>query len=69
LSGQAYRQQEKDFDTKEEAIAYVDEVGSGCVVTWVVYPNLPGCLPVERYSSCALDACNFGKWRGVNIHT
>jgi hypothetical protein len=63
-----YWQEEQDFETKEEAIAYVDAVGSGNVITWAEYHNLPGCLPEMRRSSCALDACNDGVWKGINIH-
>lgn len=62
-----YRQVEREFDTLEAAVAFVDEVGSGRVITWAVGPNLPGCLPLEKYSSCALRVCNDGVWSGVDI--
>lgn len=63
-----FRQIEREFDTKDAATAFVNEVGSGRVITWVVYPNLPGLLPAERYQSCSLDVCNAGVWKPVYIH-
>lgn len=66
-----YRQEEREFDTMDEARAWVmaDPAScSGSVITWHVGPNLPGCLPALRYSSCALDVHEHGAWRGVNIH-
>lgn len=62
-----YRTEEQEFDSMEEARAYAEATGAGSVVTWHVGPNLPGCLPELRYSSCALDVFDNGAWRGVNI--
>jgi hypothetical protein len=58
---------EEEFDTMDEAKAYAEATGAGEVITWHVGPNLPGCLPALRYSSCALDVFDNGAWRGVNI--
>lgn len=68
-----YRQTEQEFDTKEAAKAHVDQCQDedyrgGKVITWAVSPNLPGCLPAERYNSCALEVFDNGAWKGVNIH-
>lgn len=70
-----FRMAEQEFDTKEEAQAYVeadqDELGwcGGKVITWHVGPNLPGCTPELKYSSCGLELFDADKmaWRGVDI--
>jgi len=57
-----------EYPTIEEAKAHVEALGEGSVVTWVVSPNMPRCLPAEVYRSSALTSYANGVWTEHNIH-
>ena len=56
-------------ETAEEAIRDVEAAGSGSVVKFALYPNLPGCLPEYRASSLALWKYEKGLWLAMSIHS
>ena len=57
-----------EYPTMEEAKTHVEALGEGYVVTWVVHPNMPRCLPAEVYKSSAMTSYVDGAWREHNIH-
>jgi hypothetical protein len=51
-----------DYATAEEAIAAVEDKGSGRVVKFMMERNLPNCLPEYVHRSIGLWSYQDGKW-------
>jgi hypothetical protein len=57
-----------DFPTPNKAIDEVERIGSGHVIKFTGYANIPGLLPAMVYRSSAMWSYQDGIWHSHYIH-